>query len=300
MNPVDITKLVTMLRMKPMFSHEFTVASMREAVDYAGNKVVALPGITEQKINNESNLEIYEFSPNILRHKSAILYLHGGGYCIGSTSSHRPIIERLCAEFGGSVFSLDYRLAPEYRFPAPLIDATLAYQWLLSHGYSSIELAIVGDSAGGGLALSTLINLREEGIPLPNCGVLISPWLDLSSSGDSIIKNEKFDPIINKKTLDSFANSYLNGALPTTQLASPLFAELNDLPPLLLQVGDREMLVDDSIRLKDKAASYNTRVELKIWERMIHVWHIFAPILAEGQAGIVEISSFIKKNMKLE
>ena len=283
-----------------MFSHEFTVASMREAVDYAGNKVVALPGITKQKINNKKDLVIYEFSPNVLRHKSAILYLHGGGYCIGSTSSHRPIIERLCAEFGGSVFSLDYRLAPEYTFPAPLIDATLAYQWLLSHGYSSIELAIVGDSAGGGLALSTLINLREEGIPLPSSGVLISPWLDLSSSGNSIIKNEKFDPIINKKTLDSFANSYLNGALPTTQLASPLFAELNDLPPLLLQVGDREMLVDDSIRLKDKAANYNTRVELKIWERMIHVWHIFAPILAEGQAGIVEISSFIKKNMKLE
>ena len=170
----------------------------------------------------------------------------------------------------------------------------------LSEGYSSSELAIAGDSAGGGLALSTLINLREEGIPLPSSGVLISPWLDLSSSGNSIIKNESIDPIINKETLNSFASKYLNGALPTTHLASPLFAELNDLPPILLQVGDMEMLFDDSIRLKEKAADYNIQVELKIWKKMVHVWHIFAPILPEGQAAIIEISSFIKKMMKLD
>ena len=300
MNSIDITKLVTMLRMKPMFSHEFSVASMREAVDYAGNKVVPLPDIVKQKVGNESGLEIFKFSPTILSHRNAILYLHGGGYCIGSTSSHRPIIERLCADFGGVVYSLDYRLAPEYNFPVPLIDSTAAYQWLLSEGYSSSELAIVGDSAGGGLALSTLINLREEGIPLPSSGVLISPWLDLSSSGNSIIKNESIDPIINKETLNSFASKYLNGALPTTHLASPLFAELNDLPPILLQVGDMEMLFDDSIRLKEKAADYNIQVELKIWKKMVHVWHIFAPILPEGQAAIIEISSFIKKMMKLD
>lgn len=300
MNSIDITKLVTMLRMKPMFSHEFSVASMREAVDYAGNKVVPLPDIVKQKVGNESGLEIFKFSPTILSHRNAILYLHGGGYCIGSTSSHRPIIERLCADFGGVVYSLDYRLAPEHNFPVPLIDSTAAYQWLLSEGYSSSELAIVGDSAGGGLALSTLINLREEGIPLPSSGVLISPWLDLSSSGNSIIKNESIDPIINKETLNSFASKYLNGALPTTHLASPLFAELNDLPPILLQVGDMEMLFDDSIRLKEKAADYNIQVELKIWKKMVHVWHIFAPILPEGQAAIIEISSFIKKMMKLD
>ena len=300
MNSVDITKLITMLRMKPMFSHEFSVASMREAVDYAGNKVVPLPDIVKEKVGNESGLEIFKFSPTILNHRNAILYLHGGGYCIGSTSSHRPIIERLCADFGGVVYSLDYRLAPEYNFPVPLIDSTRAYQWLLSEGYSSSELAIVGDSAGGGLTLSTLINLREEGIPLPSSGVLISPWLDLSSSGNSITKNESIDPIINKETLNSFAYKYLNGALPTTHLASPLFAELNDLPPILLQVGDMEMLFDDSIRLKEKAADYNIQVELKIWKKMVHVWHIFAPILPEGQAAIIEISSFIKKMMKLD
>jgi len=300
MNSVDITKLITMLRMKPMFSHEFSVASMREAVDYAGNKVVPLPDIVKEKVGSESGLEIFKFSPTILNHRNAILYLHGGGYCIGSTSSHRPIIERLCVDFGGVVYSLDYRLAPEYNFPVPLIDSTRAYQWLLSEGYSSSELAIVGDSAGGGLTLSTLINLREEGIPLPSSGVLISPWLDLSSSGNSITKNESIDPIINKETLNSFAYKYLNGALPTTHLASPLFAELNDLPPILLQVGDMEMLFDDSIRLKEKAADYNIQVELKIWKKMVHVWHIFAPILPEGQAAIIEISSFIKKMMKLD
>ena len=300
MNSVDITKLITMLRMKPMFSHEFSIASMREAVDYAGNKIIPLPGVVKQKVGNESGLEIFKFTPDRLSHRNAILYLHGGGYCIGSTLSHRPIIERLCAEFGGVVFSLDYRLAPEHNFPVPLIDSTLAYQWLLSEGYSSSELAIVGDSAGGGLTLSTLINLREERIPLPSTGVLISPWLDLSSSGNSITKNERVDPVINRETLNSFANNYLNGALPTTHLASPLFAELNDLPPILLQVGDMEMLLDDSIRLKEKAADYNTQVELKIWKKMIHVWHIFAPILPEGQAAIIEISSFIKKIMKFE
>ena len=271
MNSVDITKLITMLRMKPMFSHEFSVASMREAVDYAGNKVVPLPDIVKEKVGSESGLEIFKFSPTILSHRNAILYLHGGGYCIGSTSSHRPIIERLCVDFGGVVYSLDYRLAPEYNFPVPLIDSTRAYQWLLSEGYSSSELAIVGDSAGGGLTLSTLINLREEGIPLPSSGVLISPWLDLSSSGNSITKNESIDPIINRETLNSFAYKYLNGALPTTHLASPLFAELNDLPPILLQVGDMEMLFDDSIRLKEKAADYNIQVELKIWKKMVHV-----------------------------
>ena len=300
MNSVDITKLITMLRMKPMFSHEFSVASMREAVDYAGNKVIPLPGIVKHKVGNESGLEIFKFRPNNLSHRNAILYLHGGGYCIGSTSSHRPIIERLCADFGGAVYSLDYRLAPEHNFPVPLIDSTLAYQWLLSEGYSSSELAIVGDSAGGGLTLSTLINLREEGISLPSSGVLISPWLDLSSSGKSITKNEKIDPIINRETLNSFADKYLNGALPTTHLASPLFAELNDLPPILLQVGDMEMLFDDSIRLKEKAADYDIQLELKIWNKMVHVWHIFAPILPEGRAAITEIASFIKKIMKID
>ena len=150
-------------------------------------------------------------------------------------SSHRPIIERLCADFGGVVYSLDYRLAPEYNFPVPLIDATKAYQWLLSEGYNSSELAIVGDSAGGGLTLSTLINLREEGYPVHQVVVFLFPLgLDLSSSGNSITKNESIDPIINKKTLESFANKYLGGALPTTHLASPLFAELNDLPPYLV------------------------------------------------------------------
>ena len=144
-----------------------------------------------------------------------------------------------------------------------------------------------------------MINLREEGIPLPSSGVLISLRSILEWKFD-FKKNESIDPIINKETLNSFASKYLNGALPTTHLASPLFAELNDLPPILLQVGDMEMLFDDSIRLKEKAADYNIQVELKIWKKMVHVWHIFAPILPEGQAAIIEISSFIKKMMKLD
>lgn len=288
-----------MLRMKPMFSHEFTIDSMRKSVDYAGLQVASLKGISNVKVPNDAGLKITKFTPNIKEHENIILYLHGGGYSIGSTLSHRPLIERLCAAFGGVIFSLDYRLAPEYKFPIPLVDATTAYQWLISTGYSSNQIAIVGDSAGGGLALATLINLREESIPQPTCGVLISPWLDLSSSGHSITKNENLDPIIDKKTLSFFGSTYLGGALATTPLASPLFADLHDLPPLFLQVGEMEMLLDDSLRLKQRVATLNTELKLKVWEKMIHVWHIFAPILPEGQAAIEEIAVYIKSAMKV-
>ena len=299
MNQVDITKLITMLRLKPMFSHEFTIASMRESVDYAGSKVPSVSGIETEEVDNNLGLKIFRFVPKSEFHKNVILYLHGGGYSIGSTLSHKPIIERLCRTFGGTVFSLDYRLAPEHKFPTPLIDATKAYKWLLSKGYNSNEIALVGDSAGGGLALATLINLREEAIPCPSCGVLISPWLDLSSSGDSIKTNQSVDPIISEKTLNLFANNYLGGALPTTPLASPLFADLGRLPPLLLQVGELEMLLDDSMRLAERAIDFNLKVELKIWKKMIHVWHIFAPILPEGQEAIEEVAAFIKNIMKI-
>ena len=224
-----------------------------------------------------------------------VLYVHGGGYVMGSAGSHRDVTGRLSKAAGARVLSLNYRLAPEHPFPAPVDDAVAAYRWLLAQGISPGNIAVAGDSAGGGLAIATLLALRDAGEPLPAAGIGISPWVDMEGTGESMTTRAAVDPVVQKEGLLGMAKLYLGDADPKNPLAAPLHADLAGLPPLLLQVGDAETLLDDSTRLAERARAAGVDVTLKVWDEMPHVWHLFAPILPEGRQAIDEIGSFFQE-----
>jgi epsilon-lactone hydrolase len=225
-----------------------------------------------------------------------ILYFHGGGYLIGSLASHRHITASISQAAGATVFALDYRLAPEHPFPAAVIDAVTAYKWLLQQGIKPEQVIIAGDSAGGGLTIATLLSLRDEGIALPAAAVCISPWVDLTNTAESY--QTMPDPMLTKNELDQFAQGYLQGQDAKNPLASPLFADLHGLPPLLIQVGTQEHLYDDSIGLEARAKAAGVDARLEVWDEMIHVWHYFHPMLQEGRDAIARIGEFVKAHSR--
>jgi acetyl esterase/lipase len=192
------------------------------------------------------------------------------------------------------VLALNYRLAPEHPFPAAVDDAVAAYRWLLEQGYKAARIAIAGDSAGGGLAIATLIALRDGGDPLPACAVPISPWTDMECTGDSIVSRAAVDPMVQKEILLQMGGAYLNGADPKSPLAAPLHANFAGLPPLLIQVGDAEVLLDDSTRIEAKMKKAGVDVTVEVWDDMIHVWHLFAPMLDKGQEAIDRLGAFVQ------
>jgi acetyl esterase/lipase len=226
---------------------------------------------------------------------TATLYLHGGGYVIGSPKTHREFARRLSAASRAQVLVIDYRLAPENPFPAPVEDAVSAYRWLLSEGYAPERIAIAGDSAGGGLTVATLVSIRDQGLPMPACGVCLSPWVDMEGIGDSMTTRADRDPMVQKEGLVAMAGVYLADADPRSPLAAPMYADLSGLPPLLIQVGASETLFDDAIRLDKKARDAGVETTFEEWDDMIHVWHIFAPILGEGQKAIERMAEFMRE-----
>ena len=225
-----------------------------------------------------------------------VLYFHGGGYIIGSPRTHRAMMAHLSRDAASRVLALDYRLAPEHPFPAPVEDSVAAYRWLLAEGFDPARIALGGDSAGGGLTVAALVQIRYLGLPMPAAGVCVSPWVDMEGLGDSMETRAEADPMVNKENLMVSAKTYLGGADPRAPLAAPLYADLRGLPPILIQVGDAEVLLDDSTRLVGIAREAGVEVEMDVWDDMIHVWHIFAPILPEGKQAIKQAGDFIKKH----
>ena len=227
-----------------------------------------------------------------------MLYLHGGGYVAGSMRAYRGFLSRVSRATGARVLGLEYRLAPEFPFPAALNDSVAAYRWLLSQGIDPSRVVIAGDSAGGGLTVATLVALRYLGEPMPAAGVCISPWVDLEGTGESMTSKAEVDPIVQKEMLEFMAQLYIGDRDRRTPLAAPLYADLRGLPPLLILVGTAETLLDDSTRLADRAKASGVTVELDIWEDMVHVWPIFAPVLPEGQQAIERIGEFVRQQTK--
>ena len=178
---------------------------------------------------------------------ACVLYLHGGGYVIGSCNTHRALVSHLAGRTGLPILVVDYRLAPEHAYPAALDDALIAYEWLLTQGFAADRIVVAGDSAGGGLTLATLLALRDRGRPLPALGVPISPWTDLTLSGPSMTAMADHDPMVTRVGLQRMADWYVAGADPPTPLVSPLFSDPTGLPPLLIHVGDVEVLRDDAV-----------------------------------------------------
>jgi len=223
-----------------------------------------------------------------------LLYFHGGGYVAGSLNSHREYAVRLARASKTRVLLIDYRLAPEHSFPAALEDAVEAYRWLISsEQILPKNLVIGGESAGGALTVATLLKLRDENVDLPIAAVTLSPFMDLAVTGESIKTKADVDPLVLQEMLELDAKLYLNGEDPRNPLASPLYADLKGLPPLYVQVGSAEILLDDSIRFVDAAKAAGVDVKFEVWDDMIHMFQMFASMAPEGQDAINKIGEFV-------
>jgi epsilon-lactone hydrolase len=229
---------------------------------------------------------------------TVVLYVHGGGYVIGSLDSHRHLVAEIGRACGARALAVDYRLAPEHPFPAPVEDALAAYRFLLGSGIKPGRIAIAGDSAGGGLVVAAMLAIRGAGLPLPGCGWCISPWVDMQSTGASMVDNAARDPTVQKAGILDFAGIYLAGADPRSPLASPIHGELRGLPPLLIQVGAVETLLDDALMLARAASLADVYVDLQIWPEMIHVWHQWFTQLGAGRRAIAAGGAFVREYLK--
>lgn len=231
------------------------------------------------------------------REDRVLVYFHGGGYVLGSASGHRGMCSHLARATRSRLLNVDYRLAPEAPFPAAVEDAVRAYRFVLEQGVDPARTAIGGDSAGGGLTLAMLVALRDAGDPLPGAGVALSPWVDLTMSSDSIQSKGDEDPLLTPTTIDLFASAYLAGADPRTPTASPLWADLAGLPPLLIQVGTAELLLDEGRRVAEAARQAGVDVTFEAWDEMIHVWHLFADMVPESREAIARIAVYLEEKL---
>jgi monoterpene epsilon-lactone hydrolase len=228
---------------------------------------------------------------------ATLLFFHGGGYNICSPRTHRSVTTRLSQAVGCKVLAVDYRLAPEHPHPAAVDDAVAVYRWLLAQGIPPARMGIAGDSAGGGLTIAAMVRLRDEGTPLPAVAYLMSPWVDLAETGVSWESNKDLDPMLNRTQLGKMAHDYLAGRDPRTPLASPLYADLTDLPPLLVHVGTREVLLDDSRRLAERARAAGVAVTLGVWDGMIHGFHMFAGLVPEADEALAAGGRFLREHL---
>ncbi|MFG1349279.1 alpha/beta hydrolase [Xanthobacter autotrophicus] len=227
-----------------------------------------------------------------------LLFLHGGGYSSGSLKSHRTMVTGAGRAAGSRTLAIAYRLAPEHPFPAALDDAEASYGFLLAQGYAPRSIAVGGDSAGGGLTLALFQRLRAKGMDLPACGWLVSPWVDLDMTGASIDTKDAVDPLIHRAYLEMLAQAYLaGGGRRADPLVSPLHADLSGLPPILIQVGSAETLLDDAVRMAGRLGACDGSVRLSIYPHMIHAWPIWYHRLAEGRRALAEAGAFLGEQL---
>jgi monoterpene epsilon-lactone hydrolase len=224
---------------------------------------------------------------------ACMLYLHGGGYVVGSCNTHRALASHLAARAGMPLLVADYRLAPEHPYPAALDDALTAYAWLLARGFEPGRIVVAGDSAGGGLTLALLLALRDRALPLPALGVPLSPWTDLTLSGETMTSMADRDPMVQRAGLQRMSDWYVGAADPRDPLVSPLFADPSGLPPLLVHVGEIEALRDDAVQFAARAAAAGVDVTLEVWPEMVHVWHAFGPAVPESEAAVTRVAEFV-------
>jgi salicylate hydroxylase len=275
--------------MRPSFEHA------QAAVQHMNDTALAIDDDVESFDGELGGTPGIWFRPAGADEGRVVLYFHGGGYLFGSPRNTGHVTARLARAARSYAFSLDYRLSWKAPFPAPVDDAVAAYRALLARGYESSSIALAGDSAGGGLVIATLIALRDAGDPLPAAGFASSAFTDLTVSGKSAYTVD--DPIATRAGLCMLAASYLDGADPTTALASPLFADLHGLPPLLLQVGSRELLLDDTTRIADRARDAGVDVTLEVLEDVIHIWQYFGPNLPETRASEASAGAFLERHL---
>lgn len=295
--PIDLA-VARILAVYKSWNRSTTVGEMRSDWDAAFGGTTE--PVTSERIS-AGGVDGEWISPADAPDDKAILYFHGGGFRIGSVSSHRDLIAQIAVASACRVLAINYRLAPEHRFPAALDDALAAYDWMRRQGLKPTNIAFAGDSAGGNLVLAGMLALRESGLPLPVSAALMSPWTDLVATGASYVTRAAADPIHQRPMILALAKNYLGEqGDPRHPMVSPLYADLYGLPPLLVQVGDRETVLDDSVMLADKARAAGVEVDLQVWDGMIHVFQMFGAELPEARQAIASIAGFLNGHLHIK
>ena len=294
MSQQQLQQIIQMLKAQPIAGRP-TVQETRENFEQMTKVFPVAPDVKCEPVNAGGVKSEWVTAPGADAGR-AVLYLHGGGYVIGSINTHRDLASRISRAAKARVLLIDYRLAPEHPFPAAVEDSVAAYRWMLAQGLKPSRIAVAGDSAGGGLTVATLVAIRDAKLAIPAAGVCLSPWIDLEALGDSMKSKASVDPMVQKEGLLEMAAHYLNGQDARSPLAAPLYADLAGLPPLLVQVGTAETLLDDSTRLAERARKAGVKVTLEPFENMIHVFQVFAPMLDEAQQAIDKIGEFVRAN----
>jgi monoterpene epsilon-lactone hydrolase len=275
---------------------QLPVAAVRRRLERIERFVPGPPAGTETIALDAGGIPAVRIAVAQSRDDRCVLYFHGGGYALGSAPLFRDMTWRIAVAARARVLYFDYRLAPEHPFPAALEDAVKAYRWLAEH-HDPRRIAFVGDSAGGGLALATLHKLRDTGVPLPAAVAAVSPWTDLALTGPSLHSNAATDPMLDVAGMPALARHYLAGADPRHPYASPLYGDPSGLPPTLIQVGSDEILRDDAVRMADRLKAAGCEVEMEVWPRMPHAWHLYARIVPEGRRAIERIGTFLQRKL---
>lgn len=275
-----------------LFVHKTEANTIRVGFERAAN-LTKFPRFVTKKELEYAGCEAAWFTPNGCGKSKTILYLHGGGYVMGSYNTHRALIGRIARAAGYKALAINYRKAPEHAYPLALEDALATYKQMVADGYENIVL--MGDSAGGGLVLALLQLIRKNKLQKAAGTVLLSPWTDLTLSGESIQTKKHLDPLITQHLLEIFSKRYYADADPKNPLISPLFADVKGFPPTLIQVGGNEVLYDDAIRMAKKLSLAGVKVSLETYDNMMHVWQIFGGIVPEANKAIDHIGDFVKE-----
>lgn len=288
---VRLINLMWMRTFYPVGYQRFFVNRIMPAIDFKKSPCAC------ERINIDG-MEAEWADPPGADKDRVLLYLHGGGWVVGSINTYKKAAGEIANVAGCRALVVDYRLAPEHKFPAALDDCVASYRWLLSQGYHPENIVIAGDSAGGGLTASTLVALRDAGDPLPAAGMLLCPATDLTLDGETFISNARDDVMLNGNIARMWVDMYLGDTDPRDPLASPAFANLKGLPPLYIQIGSRELLLDNARQMAEAAQSYGVPVELEIFDGMFHVWQCFYDMIPEGRDAVDKLGNFCNDQMK--
>ena len=265
---------------------------------YVGHPIPLPEGTRVESVDVDGIPAAWIYPPDAQTER-VVLYLHGGFYILGSPKSHRDLVARLSSAAGVRSLLIDYRLAPEHVFPAALDDALTAYRWLLARGTKPEHIILAGDSAGGGLTLALLQTVRDQHLPMPAGAVLLSPWTDLVGTVESRTTREAADPINSGRVVNALSSFYAGTEDAHQPLISPINADLHGFPPLHIDVGSDEVLLDDSLQVAEHAKAANVPVELTVWDDMWHGFQLFASVLPEGQQSLEQMGRFIRLQTKL-
>jgi monoterpene epsilon-lactone hydrolase len=275
-------------------TQDLDLQAARKGLEALSALTPVAPDVNVEKTTIEGIPAEWITAPNALENR-VFLYLHGGAYIMGSCNTHRYLASKLSRSTAARVLVPEYRLAPENPYPAAIEDAVRVYRWLISSGFAPEKIVIGGDSAGGGLTMATLLSLKDAGDPLPSLTVLLSPWTDMEGTGESMESRKDADPWLSPEPTRTSPVLYIRDLDPRHPLVSPIYADLKGLPPMLVHVGNDEILLDDSVRLVDRAREAGVDVSFKIWDDMWHVFQTFA--IPEAQQAIDEIGDFVVKKL---